>query len=146
MTTLPTLVFVLDDDEGFQEAAIRLLRISGIAATGVPDLKGLREAFPLPPGTCVLADIMLLGESGLDVPELLDSHGERAPVVFITATDDETKMDRAAGLTGTPCLTKPVELADLYSALAAAMARSPDEEGPSGGRQSRSAKPTIMEE
>lgn len=135
MTTLPKMVLVIDDDEGFQEAAIRLLRISGIAATGVPDLKGLKAAFPLPPGTCVLADIMLLGESGLDVPELLATHGQSAPVVFITATDDEAKMDRAARLTGTPCLSKPVELADLYSALAAAMARSPGLGGPGGGRR-----------
>jgi FixJ family two-component response regulator len=140
------MVLVLDDDEGFQEAAVRLLRISGIPATGVRDLKGLREAFPLPAGSCVLADMMLLGESGLDVHALLAAHGQNAPVVFITATDDEANINRAARLTGAQCLSKPVELADLCSALVAAMLRSSDENGRRGGGQAIREKPSSTEE
>lgn len=129
MTQLPKLVFVLDDDEGFQQAAIRLLRISGIAATGARDMNGLREAFPLPLGTCILVDIMLLGESGLEVPTLLAAHGQSAPVVFITAIDDEEKMQQATRLSGIRCLSKPVEVAELCAVLSSAMLRFATESG-----------------
>jgi FixJ family two-component response regulator len=117
----PKAVLVLDDDEGFLEAMVRLLQVSGIDARGVRDLKGLTQAFPLPAGTCILADIMLIGESGLGVPDLLAANGQCAPVVYVSATDDEAVVLKAAELSGVPCLRKPVEFRDLLAALAGAM-------------------------
>jgi DNA-binding response OmpR family regulator len=64
---------------------------------------------------------MLIGESGLGVPELLAANGQCAPVVYVSATDDEAAILKGAELSGVPCLKKPVEVRDLLAALAGAM-------------------------
>jgi FixJ family two-component response regulator len=121
---LPKFVLVLDDDEGFLDAVLRLLRISGIDANGARNMDELIGALPLPAGACILADIMLRGESGLDVPALLAARGERVPVVFVSATDDETTIHEATRLSGVSCLAKPVEVEDLLTGLSEAMHRA----------------------
>lgn len=114
-------VFVVDDDTSFLAAVCRLINASGFEATGASRVGDLVSHLPFPEESCVLSDIILDGESGLDIPTILERHGEKAPVLFMSATDDPGTL-LAADQTGyAPCLRKPFEAKDLFTSIEAAL-------------------------
>ena len=113
-------VFVIDDDPAFLNAVMRLIRVADFTVEGYPAISAFRERFPLQRSGCVLVDIILDGENGLDVPDVLLAANEKLPVVFMSATEDPNTIDAAGRRSGHPCLKKPIEAQDLFAALEAA--------------------------
>ena len=117
-------VYVIDDDASFLSAITRLIRVGGFSVDSTQSLAEFRSRLPLTEPACVLADVMLAGECGLDVVDILESEAQLAPIVFMSATDQRDTI-RAASAAGTvPCLRKPVEADDLFAALQTALAAS----------------------
>ena len=114
-------VFVVDDDSGFLIAICRLIRLGGFEATGMGQLSDLYDCLPFPKGSCVLADIILDGESGLEIPGVLQDRGATAPVVFMSATDDIETLVAADQVGSARCLRKPFEADELFHSLTAAL-------------------------
>ena len=102
-------------------ALARLLRARGYAVKGLPDLAALDTALPLPAQSCLLVDIVLGRENGLDVPAHLAARNQMAPIVFMSATDDEEKLASADTAGAVRCLRKPFEAASLFAALDSAL-------------------------
>jgi FixJ family two-component response regulator len=122
MAALPKRVLVVDDDPGFLKAVCRLMREFGMETHGFATLEELAAQLPLPANACLLIDVMLSGQTGLDVVENPLVHETGVPIVFISATDDPDLRARAEEIAGQPCLRKPVEQTDLLAALERAMA------------------------
>ena len=110
-------IIVIDDDRSFLSAIVRLINTGAYSATGLCSLVELRDRLPLHDDVCVLTDILLAGETGLDVPEILKKNGFPGPVLFMTATDDLALIEAAASLSSAPCLRKPIEADTLFEAL-----------------------------
>jgi len=113
-------VMVVDDDPSFLAAVVRLIRTGGYDARGFGTIAGLRSSLPFPENCCVLVDVMLRGESGLEIPDMLHAQEEPAAVVFMSATEDREKIETASGMCVVPCLKKPIEATTLFEALEAA--------------------------
>lgn len=121
MVRLKPAVMVVDDDPSFLPAVVRLIRTGGYDVQGFENIDGLRSRLPLPENCCVLADVVLRGESGLDIPGMLRARGEPAAVIFMSATEDRNKIETASSLGTVPCLKKPLEASLLFEALEIAM-------------------------
>lgn len=117
MVPSPVTIIVLDDDSSVRAALARLLNAKGFAVQQLDGLASLRAAFPLPDDSCLLVDIVLGQESGLDVPGILADRNAMVPVVFMSATDDEEKLSKADNAGATRCLRKPFEADELFGAL-----------------------------
>nr|WP_245220553.1 MULTISPECIES: response regulator [unclassified Ruegeria] len=117
----PVTIFVLDDDSSVRSALGRLLKAKGFAEKQLDSLASLRAALPLPVDSCLLVDVVLDQESGLDVPGILNGRNEMVPIVFMSATDDEEKLAKADTAGATRCLRKPFEAEELFAALEAAI-------------------------
>ena len=65
------VVFVVDDDHSFRRALTRLLRAGGYEARDYPSVSELLAAGPGNAHGCVLADLRMPGQSGLDLQRLL---------------------------------------------------------------------------
>ncbi len=110
-------VCVIEDDRSFLSAIMRLIRMDGYSVLGVSSLEEFRNLLPLKEETCVVTDIMLSGESGLDVPAILHEARQVAPVIFISATDDRSLIKAVSALSSSPVLRKPIEAEKLFDAL-----------------------------
>lgn len=117
----PTVI-VVDDDASIRKALERLLRAKGYVVMCVDTIAALRALVPLPEPSCVLADILLNGESGLSIPAVLETDQANTPVVFMSASDDQGDIQTANALGSVPCLRKPFEEDNLFSALKTAIA------------------------
>jgi FixJ family two-component response regulator len=85
--TQPT-VFVVDDDEQMRSSLEALLNVLGFAVrTFSSGGNFLRHYQPSMPG-CLVLDIRMPRQSGLELYEQLLGEGKRLPVIFITAHAD----------------------------------------------------------
>lgn len=114
-------VFVVDDDAGFLAAVLRVLRASGYEAHGVSTLAEFKNLLPLPASSCVLADLYLNGECGMDIPAILLAEKQAVPIVFMSATDDTELVSAANAASKVRYLRKPFEAKDLIDRLNQAM-------------------------
>ncbi|MFJ3404840.1 response regulator transcription factor [Promicromonospora sp. NPDC090134] len=113
----PVRVLVVDDEPNLAELLTSALRLEGMDVTAVLDgasaLRAVRESVP----DIVVLDIMLPDMDGLTVLGRLREHGERVPVLFLTARD--AVEDRVKGLTagGDDYVTKPFSLEEVVARL-----------------------------
>ena len=114
-------IYVIDDDPSFLSAVSRLIRISGYAVESLRSLSEFEAILPLSEPSCVLADVILAGESGLRAGEILAERGQRSAIIFMSATDNSEQIATASALGDAPCLSKPFEADDLFAALDAVL-------------------------
>ncbi|HTQ72821.1 MAG TPA: response regulator [Burkholderiales bacterium] len=116
-------VFVVDDDAGVRMALTRLLRASGheVRAYASPrEFLGAHD--PAEPG-CLVLDVALPQQSGLDFQIELAASGSERPVVFISGQGDIPTSVRAMKAGAVDFLTKPFDEGELLAAVQAAMDR-----------------------
>jgi FixJ family two-component response regulator len=69
---------------------------------------------------CLILDIQLPGESGLDLQRRLRD-GASPPIVFVTANATDANRDKALNMGAKGFLSKPVRCQDLLNAISAAI-------------------------
>jgi len=122
MSTAP-LIHVVDDDESFRTALLRLLDAAGFEARGYASAGDfLMHPAPDRPG-CVLLDVRMPGPSGLELQTALQRQGLALPVIFLTGYADVDSSVRAMKAGAVDFLAKPVERDTLLDALRRALAR-----------------------
>ncbi len=100
-------VFVVDDDPGMLKGVKRLLRAHGYDCLLFQSGEALEDHGDFEHAICVILDINLTDESGIDVRCRLKEAGVPVPVIFITGNDSPATR-RAAIATGCLAyLTKP---------------------------------------
>ena len=116
-------VFVIDDDPGVREALGSLLRSVGLQ----PHLHGsdaefLKAARPDVP-SCLVLDVRLPGQGGLDFQRELTQAGIFLPIIFITGHGDIPMSVQAMKGGAIEFMTKPFRDQDLLDAVQVGLER-----------------------
>src|SRR5688572_23968128 len=114
------LVAVVDDDESVRESLPDLLRASGYAARAFASAEELLDSGDLVRFGCLVLDIAMPGMSGPELQQELRRRGRATPVVFITATGDDSVRPRLLAQGAVDCLFKPFSETSLLAAISAA--------------------------
>ena len=114
------LIHVVDDDDGQRNALLRLLGAAGYDARGHASVGDflLHELHELPdrPG-CLVLDLRMPGQSGLELQAVLNERERSLPIVFLSGNADVASSVRAMKAGAVVFLTKPVESAILLKAI-----------------------------
>ncbi len=120
-------ILVLDDDREIRELLGAFLERQGLRVTLARDARELRKLWPMASYSLVVLDLMLPGESGLDVARWLRAqagpHGQ-VPIVMLTAMGEET--DRIVGLElgADDYMAKPFNPRELLARIRAVLRRA----------------------
>ncbi len=120
------VVHVVDDDKGMLNALSTLLKAAGYEVRTYASARDFLLARPGSPG-CVILDVRMPGQSGLDMQQALASDDAPLPVVFLTAHGDIPMSVRAVQAGAVDFLTKPVKRATLLAAVDTALARDAEQ-------------------
>ena len=120
MTTRP-LVSIVDDDESVRESLPDLLHEMGFAVQVFSSAEEFLESDFVRLTKCLILDVGMPGMSGPDLQEELKLRRHRIPIVFITASRDDTVRPALIARGAVECLFKPFSDTALLSALQAAL-------------------------
>jgi len=116
-------VFIIDDDPGMRAAIEGLLESVGLPSQSF----GSANEFLDRPGAggpcCLVLDVRLPGESGLDFQRKLTEAGVEIPIIFVTAHGDIPMSVKAMKSGAVEFLTKPFRDQDLLDAIQQAIER-----------------------
>jgi FixJ family two-component response regulator len=123
MTEAPATVIVIDDNPEIREALGSLLRSVGFAVNLLASVGDfLKSGRPNGP-TCLVLDVRLPGQSGLDFQLELSRENIQLPIVFITGHGDIPMSVQAMKGGAVEFLTKPFRDQDLLDAVQLGLAR-----------------------
>jgi len=94
--TANTCIAVIDDDESLRRSLGRVLRLMGFQALTFSSAENFLADAARKHFACLLADIQLGGMSGIQLLEKLAAQGDHAPVIFITAHENEHTRSQAS--------------------------------------------------
>ena len=111
------VVFVIDDDPSMRDSLQDLLQSVGMEARVFKSTQEfLRAERPDAPG-CLVLDVRLPGQSGLDFQRTLAASGIELPIVFISGHGDIPMTVRAMKAGAVEFLAKPFRDQDLLDAI-----------------------------
>jgi FixJ family two-component response regulator len=123
MLDATSTVLVVDDDVDLRNSLGRLLRSVGMNAklfASVSDF--LKSEQPEGP-SCLVLDVRLPGQSGLEFQRELAAAGRKLPIIFITGHGDIPMSVQAMKGGAIEFLTKPVRDQDLLDAIQLGLTR-----------------------
>jgi len=122
-TDLTPVVLVIDDDAAVGDALRDLFESVGLRVSVFESAREfLRAGRPNVP-CCLVLDVRLPGQSGLDLQRELNERGTALPIVFLTGHGDIPIWVRAMKAGAIEFLTKPFREQDLLDAVQAALNR-----------------------
>ena len=116
-----SLVSVVDDDQSVRESLPDLLREFGFEAKAFASAEEFLASGYVDQTRCLILDIAMPGMSGQDLQQELTRRRQKIPIVFITATGDETVRPLVLERGAVECLFKPFSEKALLGALNAAL-------------------------
>ena len=123
MSHVDGMVFVVDDDPSVRRGVARLLRSAGHRVETFASAREFLEHGVGVGPCCLVLDIRMPGQSGLDLHHTLTASGRQIPVVFITGNGDIPMAVRAMKAGAVDFLAKPFDDQELLDAVAQAMLR-----------------------
>ena len=120
-------IVVVDDDSAVRGALARVLGATGFEVRTFPTAEEFLDS-----GTdcaCLVLDIRLPGISGFELFRRMVAWGQRVPVIFITARDDDTARAEAARLNAIAYFAKPFSALLLTDAISSALEPQPLQSG-----------------
>jgi FixJ family two-component response regulator len=123
MKKLDPIVFILDDDAQIRSGIESLIRSIGLRVTGFSTAAEFLHAKRPDAPACLILDVRLPGQSGLELQAELRSAGIHIPIIFITGHGDIPMSVRAMKEGAMEFLTKPVRGQDLIDAVQKAIVR-----------------------
>ena len=121
MTSEP-VVYVVDDDEAVLRSLAMLLETEGFTVDAHLNGNSFLAACGGDPRGCLVLDMTLAGETGLDVQRRMADSGIRLPIVFITGWENESLAQRAIAGGAHSFFYKPAEANALLAAIRDALA------------------------
>jgi FixJ family two-component response regulator len=116
------VVFAVDDDPGILKGLKRLLREHDYDSLLFQSAKTFQDHDDLAGAICVVLDVQLDGESGIEVRYWLSETGVSLPVIYITANDSDTVRTAAMESGCIAYLTKPFPAKSLIEPIERAAA------------------------
>jgi len=117
------MVFVVDDDESVRESLESLLRSVGLRVAAFASAQEFLASPRDDVTSCLVLDLRLPGQSGLDLQKRLTELDIQIPIVFITGHGDIPTSVRAMKAGAMEFLTKPFADQDLLDAINQAIER-----------------------
>ena len=116
-------VLIIDDDSALRASVARLIGSLGLATQQFASISDFL-ASELPDGpTCLVLDVRLPGQSGLDLQRDLVAANRELPIIFITGHGDIPMSVRAMKGGAIEFLTKPFRDQDLIDAIQLGLSR-----------------------
>jgi FixJ family two-component response regulator len=115
-------VFVVDDDPSTLRGVKRLLREHGFEAVLFESAETLRNYDDFDAAFCIILDINLNDESGIDLRHQLAAAGISLPVIYITGNNDHATRMAALESGCIAYLTKPFPAKSLVESIELASA------------------------
>ena len=116
-------VLVIDDDAALLASVGRLLGSLGLDTRLFASISEFLEADPPDGPSCLVLDVRLPGQSGLDLQRELVASNRELPIIFITAHGDIPMSVRAMKGGAIEFLTKPFRDQDLLDAIQIGLSR-----------------------
>ena len=114
-------VFVVDDDPSIRRSLERLLRAAGHAVETFVSARQFLERGDLTAPGCLVLDVRMPGQSGLDLQQVLEAAGHHIPVIFITGHADQPLAQQAMRAGAVSLLNKPFDGQELLDAIRRAL-------------------------
>ena len=120
------MIFTVEDDESIREIEIYTLNSMGFKAQGFSDASLLFEALEKTIPDLIILDIMLPGESGVNILRRLKSSHEYRDIPVIMATAKGSEYDKVESLDAgaDDYLVKPFGMMEMVSRVKAVLRRS----------------------
>jgi FixJ family two-component response regulator len=117
MSDANSTVLIIDDDPDLRASIGRLLRSLGIHVHLFASISEFLKFEPPDGPICLVLDIRLPGQSGLDLQRELASKNRKLPIIFITGHGDIAMSVEAMKGGAIEFLTKPFRDQDLLDAI-----------------------------
>jgi FixJ family two-component response regulator len=118
------VVYIVDDEEGVRRSIARLVRSVGLRAETFPSAQAfLAQKLEAGPA-CLVLDVRLPGQSGLDVQAAMGPSQRAMPIIFITGGGNVAMSVRAMKEGALDFLEKPFESETLLECIQRALAKS----------------------
>jgi FixJ family two-component response regulator len=116
-------VLVIDDDPDLRVSVGRLLRSLGLDAQLFASISDFLKSDPPDGPTCLVLDVRLPGQSGLDLQRELAAADRELPIIFITGHGDIPMSVQAMKGGAIEFLTKPFRDQELLDAIQLGLSR-----------------------
>src|SRR2546423_546261 len=116
-------VWVIDDDPDLRASVGRLLRSLGLDAQLFASISDFLKSDPPDGPTCLVLDVRLPGQSGLDLQRELAAANREIPIIFITGHGDIPMSVQAMKGGAIEFLTKPFRDQELLDAIQLGLSR-----------------------
>ena len=114
--------FVIDDDAAVRDSIALMLGLKGYRASVFADAEAFLAAWRDDWSGCVIADVRLPGQSGVELQDALRKRGISLPFVIITAHGDVATSRAAFRSQAVDFLEKPFDNVQLFAAIETAFA------------------------
>ena len=120
------MIYCVEDEEIMCDLMVYTLNNSGYQAEGFGDGEGLKKALKAETPELIILDVILPGESGLEILKQLRRNPETHSTPVILATSKTSEIDRVQGLDlgADDYMVKPFEAKELIARIKAVMRRS----------------------
>ena len=123
MSEADSTVLVIDDDPDLRVSVGRLLRSSGADVELFATISDFLKSDPPDGPACLVLDVRLPGQSGLDLQRELARAKRKLPIIFITGHGDIPMSVQAMKGGAIEFLTKPFRDQDLLDAIQLGLSR-----------------------
>ena len=117
------VVVVIDDDPDIRDALHGLLRAVGLRVASFASVQDFLASVPPDLPGCLVLDVRLPGQSGLEFQEELAKANLHLPIIFISGHADVPMSVRAMKRGAIEFLTKPFRDQDLLDAIQLAISQ-----------------------
>ena len=120
------LIYIVEDDQNIREIESFALKNSGYQVQGFECAKDFYHQLAEKPPDCILLDIMLPDEEGLEIVRKLRAipDTKKVPVMMVTAKTTEIDKVKGLDIGADDYITKPFGVMELISRVKALLRRS----------------------
>lgn len=111
------VVYVVDDDQSIREALEDLLTSVGLRVETFGSIQAFLDREPSDAPSCLVLDVRMPGQSGMDFQRRMSESGERIPTIMITGHGDIAMAVEAMKNGAIEFLAKPFRDQDLLDAI-----------------------------
>jgi FixJ family two-component response regulator len=83
------VISIVDDDESVREATKGLVRSLGYGVATFASAEAFLQSDQINDTECVISDVQMPGLSGVELQSQLIADGNRTPIIFFTASQEE---------------------------------------------------------
>ncbi len=117
-------ILIVEDDTFLRDGLMELLERENYQPVAADSLQSARSMLAEADYSLILLDVMLPDGTGFDFCSELREKGFFAPILFLTACDDELQVVRGLDCGGDDYVTKPFKLRELTSRIRALLRRA----------------------